>query len=182
MQKGFTLIELILVIGIVTTLAAIVIIAVNPKKQFDQVKARQALFGASAIANALQQCYVNHGGNWAKANGSCYSTVAGATLTEALDGNTPVTPLTIIGKSTAYPTFYVIDLCPLITSGYLTQLPVDPNNNPIASGRTQIDCSTLALSNYNGYILKMVNNVITVSIGAGNFYFDTYTGPTSIVK
>lgn len=61
-RAGFTLIELIIVIGIVAVLAAIVIIAVNPARQLAQARNTQRRSDISAIYDALMQYGTEHMG------------------------------------------------------------------------------------------------------------------------
>ncbi|HVU79832.1 MAG TPA: prepilin-type N-terminal cleavage/methylation domain-containing protein, partial [Candidatus Paceibacterota bacterium] len=52
---GFTLIEVLIVIGIIAILAAIVIVAINPAKQFAQARNTQRESNIGAILNAIGQ-------------------------------------------------------------------------------------------------------------------------------
>ena len=54
-SKGFTLIEILVVIGIIAILAAIVIIAINPAKQFAQARNTQRVSNIESILNAVGQ-------------------------------------------------------------------------------------------------------------------------------
>ncbi len=61
-QKGFTLIELLVVIGIIAVLAAIVLIAINPARQFKQARDAQRSSNVNAILNAVGQYIADNKG------------------------------------------------------------------------------------------------------------------------
>jgi type IV pilus assembly protein PilA len=54
-KGGFTLIEILVVIGIIAVLATIVIIAINPAKQFAQARNTQRTSNVNSILNAIGQ-------------------------------------------------------------------------------------------------------------------------------
>ncbi len=54
-NKGFTLIEILIVIGILAILAAIVIVAINPAKQFAQSRNTERTANVNTILNAIGQ-------------------------------------------------------------------------------------------------------------------------------
>jgi len=60
-QKGFTLVELLVVITIIGTLASIVVVAVNPRGQFLAAKDAGRRQDATQLANALSQYMIDHG-------------------------------------------------------------------------------------------------------------------------
>ena len=64
-SAGFTLIEMLVVIGIIAILAAIVIIAINPARQFAQARQSQRVSNVNAILNAIGQNIADNKGIFA---------------------------------------------------------------------------------------------------------------------
>ena len=60
MKKGFTLLEILLVVGIIAILAGIVIVAINPSRQLATVRNTQRLSDLKQISNAMTQYYIDH--------------------------------------------------------------------------------------------------------------------------
>ena len=111
-NKGFTLIEILVVIGIIAILAAIVIIAINPAKQFAQARNTQRQAGVNTILNAIGQRMADNKGVFAgdfTVGGTTYTCPALPTTSEAILSGT--------GTGT--------DLSCLVPT-YVSSLPTDP--------------------------------------------------------
>lgn len=61
-KKGFTLIEVLVVIGIIAILAGVVLVAVSPGKQFKQARDTQRVANVNTILNAIGQNISDHQG------------------------------------------------------------------------------------------------------------------------
>ncbi len=143
--KGFTLIELIVVIGIIAILMTIVIIAVNPARQFGQARNTDRRNAVLAILNATHQYSADTNGQLPTATDPLLSlrTVASGTIRQVCNSAAPLT--------CASGTF---DMGVLITGLYLTDMPKDPGGPNLTAG-------TNALTQYN--ISRDANNRVTVT-------------------
>lgn len=117
-RKGFTLIEILIVIGIIAILAAIVIIAINPAKQFAQARNTQRTANVNALLNAVGQRLADNKGIFA---GSY--TVGSNTYT---CGQIPTNQTTITTDMASNTTSTTGDLGCLIPT-YMSDFPIDPS-------------------------------------------------------
>ena len=62
-NDGFTLIEILVVIGIIAILAVIVLIAINPARQFQQARDTQRDSNTNAILNGIGQYIADNKGS-----------------------------------------------------------------------------------------------------------------------
>lgn len=53
--KGFTLLEVLIVIGIIAILASVALVAINPSRQFMMARDSERLSNVESIANAISQ-------------------------------------------------------------------------------------------------------------------------------
>ena len=70
-NKGFTLIEILIVIGIIAILAGIVIVAINPARQFAQARDSQRMSNLNTILNAVGQKMADSKGVFAGGTPNC---------------------------------------------------------------------------------------------------------------
>ena len=120
-SAGFTLIEILIVIGIIAILAAIVLVAVNPAKQFAKANNAQRASNINAILNAVGQYTVDNKG--------LPPPIITSTATE-------------IGSGTGK-----IDLCSTLVPNYLPALPADPTKAD--QSITKTECASTYTTGYN---------------------------------
>ena len=109
-QKGFTLIEILVVIGIIGILATVVLVAVNPARQFKQARDSQRVANVNTILNALGQNIADHEGNLF-CDGAIMPLVAsGYIIRSGPDGAS-------------------FDIASCLTPDYIPKLPYDPSKD-----------------------------------------------------
>jgi prepilin-type N-terminal cleavage/methylation domain-containing protein len=133
-QKGFTLLEILLVVAAIAILAGIVILAINPTKQLGDTRNAQRRSDVTTILNAVYQYTIDNTGTLPTIpTGSCALVAANqickATATGTCSAGVALTTLTASEK-------------------YLVSLPIDP--------------TTSSTDGTGYYISKSANNRITV--------------------
>src|SRR6266568_4506858 len=119
LQKGFTLIELLVVIGILAILLAIVLIAINPAKQFGQANDTKRSSDVNAVLNAVNQYMAdNKGVTPTGLTAAACPTGVGCTITSAANANAAGL---VPGN---------VNLCAagLLVTTFIADLPVDPDS------------------------------------------------------
>ena len=137
LQKGFTLIELLVVIGILAVLLSIVLVAINPARQFAQANNTQRRSDVGAILNGIHQYAADNNG--------------------ALPPGMPAQGLSANVSSTGTGSTF----CNALVPTYLAGLPRDPS-----PGSSYLDCNAYA-TNYVVFVASVsAGNTPRVTVSA----------------
>ncbi|HEX7724461.1 MAG TPA: prepilin-type N-terminal cleavage/methylation domain-containing protein [Candidatus Paceibacterota bacterium] len=146
--KGFTLIEVLVVIGIIAVLAAVVLVAVNPARQFKLARDSQRTANVNALLNAIHENISEHKGMF-----TCGGTVR------------PIPSIaTLVKYGTGYPA-YPGDIASCLVPDYLSALPYDPSlPGAHYAGPDDYDTGYEIAQDSNGRITASSTGELTASI------------------
>lgn len=136
---GFTLIELLVVIGILSILFAIVLVAINPQRQFQQANDTARRSDVNSILNAINAYMADNRG-------------------------APPTGITTSAKTiTSTAGASNLDLCSTLVPTYIADLPIDPTTGTESPANSI--CTDSGATYNTGYTVKTSSsgNRITVS-------------------
>ena len=138
-HKAFTLIEILLVIGIIVLLAGAIIVAINPGRQFAKARNTQRTTDVNALLSGIVQNMTENQGRWNCPGSTYYST------------SLPPSTATIVSVTEADNT--QVNLSCLVPN-ILPRLPVDP--------------SLPANSTNTGYVLRYETSSGRITVCAPN--------------
>lgn len=116
-KGGFTLLEILLVVGIISILAGIIILAINPTKQLGDTRNAQRRSDVLTILNALYQYSLDN-------NGAFPSYVASSTVDSC---DIATTENEICQEALGCGNINLSDELVGASSTYLVSIPVDPS-------------------------------------------------------
>lgn len=123
--SGFTLIEILVVIGIIALLATIVIVAINPSRQFAQARNTQRVSNVNAILNAIGQRIADNKGVFDSAGGCPPLTLATPTASTTINFTGGATVPALGGGAVDIGTNCLVPT-------YIPSLPVDPDPSVVS--------------------------------------------------
>ncbi len=133
--KGFTLVEVLLVVVIIAILAAVVIVAINPGRQISQANDTQRRSDVQTILNAVHQYSIDHRGQ--------------------LPGDIPE------GEANAnYVGSGAVDLHEDLVPTYIAEMPYDPTYEDETLGEARYESET---EYFTGYEIFQEDGRVTVS-------------------
>lgn len=137
MSEGFTLLEILLVIALISIVAGVVILAINPSKQLADARNATRRQDVNTIINAIYQHAIDNNG-----------VVSSAIPTSATCSASTTNEICVTGGTCSG----LVDLSALTTTAkYLVSMPVDPSD---------------AGGNGTGYFLKKDSTTLRVTVCA----------------
>lgn len=156
-KSGFTLIEILVVIGLIALLAAIVIVAINPARQFAQGRNAQRVSNVGTVLNTIGQRMADNKGLFRlTTDTTCFAAndIPAAAISAATAAKICKVGTTVLAADC---TATDVDLRPCVVPTYVPELPVDPSGGVSCADAA---CATGYNTDYKVY--KDSNGRVTV--------------------
>lgn len=147
-SAGFTLIELLVVIGVIAILAAIVLVAVNPGRQFASARDSQRRSDLYSLTNAVYQFAAEHNGNLPDTDADD-ATSNFPSASTCIGDVSPCFDLAAAGNAAATET---------VAPTYIASMPQDPSTGTAANTQYSI------YEDANGRVVASASGELTATI------------------
>ena len=152
-NSGFTLIELLLVIAIIAILAAIIFVALDPLKRFQDARDVRRWSEVEELLHAIKIDQIDNKGKYLDAIGALPN---GETW--MVSGVNTATTSCNVNCASVASTSACVDLSGLVDEGYIAAVPVSP---------TSPDLSTNWSTEYAGYTVERNGQYVTITACEG---------------
>jgi prepilin-type N-terminal cleavage/methylation domain-containing protein len=136
-RQGFTLVELVVVIGILSFLIAIVLVAINPAKQLSIARDTQRRADTTTILSAINQYLAKNG---------------------ALPSGITTTARTLSSSD--------LNICSSLVTEFVASLPIDPSSGSFTSCSTYDTGYTVVKTSTDDRVTVSAPHAETINISA----------------
>ncbi len=117
-KKGFTLVEIVIVIAIIGILAAVTVVALKPAEIFANGRNSRRVSDVSSLRTAVSQWLAREGAD----DDNAFTTLGATAVLDPSDG---------VGDNEGVP---ASSLTALVSAGYLQSIPNEPGGDPYRVG------------------------------------------------
>lgn len=168
-KKAFTLVEVLVVIGIITILSALVITALNPPQLRRAARDTNRKKDISLISAALEQYYADNNaypavsGTGSPAQFNCLETILNGVDTNCTTGGNQAGPVYLksVGKTQSTPTAVPVEYCYSSSSpyqAYMLCVPLEAETTTTQVGGSGTPCTVTAPENTTTYGRYCIEN------------------------
>ena len=129
-KKGFTLVELLIVIGVIAVLAAFAFVALNPLARFQDARNAQRWTDVNTILSAVKLDLVDNGGTYLGVIADLTSDLYYQIGAGDACNDTCANPTVVLQTD-------CLDLEELVDEAYLSSVPIDPNATGASTDETR---------------------------------------------